>query len=356
MNNNIPQPTSNLSQVLANRAAESAEIDEVLQMQQEDATDNMVEEQVGERFTNLMKQEKGKSKDLKDRISLSKTEKTEKAVTKVMDVESAKKLAEGFVAKHPTLANAKKLMELRAKLEEILQKKEDVTPEEILEIINDIYPDATTNVVDLALSFLSQITEGQVKTRINEARDLWNSKFGKQIRAFHNLEETMFERSRSSSIQEAKSFGELYINIAHSPEEKTPHILYEKIKNASLDPNGILNFALFEQNTQDFLKSLGHELDADIVYEKFKKGDRSSKVMDEVNRLEMPQEEFIDGETINHRLPGASIDRAHLHQLMQVIKGTQAYLQVFKECEQRESLREKLLVSVGYLSNEASVE
>jgi type III secretion protein W len=134
----------------------------------------------------------------------------EKKIEEVMKAEGQEDLAQEFNHRNPEL-DAEKLNRLRAGL------KDTTTPEEILEMVEEIYSDAT--LADEAMEFLERSTTGDLNNAVRGARGLLNELRGREVIAGRNIAPAVETYHKKGLGETPTILRDLYRDITGNPRD-----------------------------------------------------------------------------------------------------------------------------------------
>lgn len=122
-----------------------------------------------------------RQKPIKARVP--KTEKAKEAAEerRLIPVEAMKEAAAQFQQRSRGELDAKLLMLLREYI------KDQDTPEDILKKVQEMFVDADPALLDEALSFLVETTQGDLQEKVKAAKELLHQRFGREVDAGHNI-------------------------------------------------------------------------------------------------------------------------------------------------------------------------
>lgn len=124
-----------------------------------------------------------RQKPIKARVP--KTEKAKEAAQerRLIPVEAMKEAATRFQQRSRGELDPKLLLLLREYI------KDQDTPEEILQKLQEMFADADPALLDEALNFLMETTQGELQDKVKEAKELLHQRFGRAVDAGRNIGE-----------------------------------------------------------------------------------------------------------------------------------------------------------------------
>lgn len=137
------------------------------------------------------------------------TEGKERKIEEVMKTQGQDDLAQEFNHRNPEL-DAERLSRLRAGL------KDNTTAEEILQMVEEIYSDAT--LADEALEYLERSTTGNLNNAVRGARSLLNELRGREVIAGRNIAPAV-ETYTKKGLETPTLLRDLYRDITGNPRE-----------------------------------------------------------------------------------------------------------------------------------------
>lgn len=137
----------------------------------------------------------------------------------MLPVERIKDSAEQFQRRNP---------ELKATILQMLREhiKPDDSVEDILRKVREFYPDVS--LADEALEFLLETTDGELARKVQEARDSFNSEFGRDITAGRNIGQQARQASEKG-LGTPTTMRDLYRDITANPRDSAT--LFEELSN-----------------------------------------------------------------------------------------------------------------------------
>jgi type III secretion protein W len=193
-------------------------------------------------FAARVKSEKS-IKTTKGRVSksLGASEKTQK----LLPLQKIKDSAQQFERRNPEL-KASTLVSLRELI------KPGDSKEEILRKIKEFFPDAS--LADEAFEFLLETTDGELARVVQEAKDDFNTQFGREIIAGRNIT-TQARQAAEKGLGTPTTLRDLYRDITGNPRE--PTALFEELSTryAFKDLKKVVDFLLHSLGAD--LKSKG---------------------------------------------------------------------------------------------------
>lgn len=160
---------------------------------------------------------------------------------KLLPIEHIKDMAGQFQKRNP---------ELRSNVLVLLREyiKTDDTKEDILRKLLEFYPDPS--LADEALEFLLATTEGELHTKISEAKDEFVQKFSREIIAGKNIT-ALAQQASEKGLGTPSTLRDLYRDITGNPRDT--NTLFEEL-------SGRYNYKELKKVTDFLLHSLGSDM------------------------------------------------------------------------------------------------
>jgi type III secretion protein W len=182
-------------------------------------------------------------------------EKTERKEEVIVEVQRLEEVSEQFSRKNPEL-QVRSLLLLRSRI------NQGDTREDILRKVLEMYPDHS--LADEALDYLLATTEGTLADEVRMAKEDFNARFGREIKAGKNIAEQAREFSQQG-LGSPTGLRNLYRDVTGNPRdanalfnELTTKFNYEKMKT-------VIDFLLRSMGND--LKSKGPSIDRGELYQ-----------------------------------------------------------------------------------------
>lgn len=199
-----PTTALNMDQIEA-AELQVAQAETAEQVETQATLKQVMEETVNPLSAKFPKTEKS-IEDHKARLKKTEKDELEQRLAPIKDIDTA---AEKFSKQNPELK--KQILVL------LLNKIKDCkTKEELLDILSQFYPDAT--LADDALKFLLETTKGSLHTIVEEAKQLHESKFGREIAAGKNIDQEV-QKYTTAGLGEPTKLRDMYRDITGNPRE-----------------------------------------------------------------------------------------------------------------------------------------
>ena len=168
--------------------------------------------------------------------------KEDAAEEQIAAITQADESAARFTKKNPELQK-QELLSLLASL------TEEDTAEDILQKVLEQYSDYS--LADDALLFLLDATRGEMKTKVQKARDILNENFGREIAAGKNIS-THARASAEAGLGKTSFLRDVYRDISGNPQE--PIALFDNLSRS-------FNF----NQLKEVLRFIFHSIGSDLV-------------------------------------------------------------------------------------------
>lgn len=235
--------------ILAKAELEIAQTETAQQCETDDTMKNVFEE-----GTNPLARAFDKSqKSIDDnKTRLTKTE-LQRMEAKIVGIKDSEETADKFAGSNPEFKKAILLL--------LLDKVKDCkTKEEILNILNQFYPDPT--LADEALQFLLETTLGDLKTLVEEAKQSHQDTHGREIKAGANIAEEV-QKYVSAGLGAPTRLRDMYRDITGNPRDPVVLFLEFSDKFPYKELRKVLGF-LFHSLGAD-LKSQGPSIEPGLL-------------------------------------------------------------------------------------------
>lgn len=185
---------------------------------------------------------------------MEKALKAKAAGKKLLPVERIKDSANSFQQRNPEL-KAKSLIALRESI------SEGDTKEEILKKLKDFFEDVS--LMDEALDFLLETTEGDLAATVKEAKDELNQQAGREVRAGRNIGEQA-RASAGKGLGEATTLRDMYRDLTGNPRDSIT--LFEELsqKYSFKELKEVIDFMLHSLGSD--LKSKGPSIPHGLLH------------------------------------------------------------------------------------------
>ncbi len=239
-----------VEQILAKAELEIAQTEVAQQVETEDTLKNVFEEGVNPLSRGLEKT----NKSLDDnKVRLKKTE-LEKLEARVVSVKDSEEAADKFTRQNPEFKKPILLL--------LLDKvKNCKSKEELLDILKQFYPDPT--LADEALQFLLETTLGDLKQIVEDAKQLHEETFGREIKAGQNIAEEV-EKYVSAGLGAPTRLRDMYRDITGNPRDPVVLFLEFSDRFPYKELRKVLGF-LFHSLGAD-LKSQGPSIEPGLLH------------------------------------------------------------------------------------------
>ncbi|MEI6242752.1 MAG: type III secretion system gatekeeper subunit SctW [Chlamydiota bacterium] len=160
---------------------------------------------------------KVKRKDKAEAQNPEEVAEEEETIEKIKEVEKTFETEEQLQKDYPELS----LRTLKALRESLLEAD---TPETILRKVLDFYPDFT--IADEALDLLLQTTQGDLASNVYLAKELLNTRHGREVKAGKNIAQEVKEFSEKG-LGTPNALRDMYRDITANP--RTPLFLFDQL-------------------------------------------------------------------------------------------------------------------------------
>lgn len=247
----LTSQAAGLEQVFEAQETELAQADTAMQLEAEDTLKNVFEEASNPLAFRALKQEKKGTDEFKIRMKKTEQDRLER---RLLPVEQIKDAANKFNKRNPEL-KAPILQLLADKIKGCKDK------EELKKILEQFYSDPT--IADDALDFLLEVTTGDLKELVKQAKEDHQQRFGREIQAGRNIQAEV-SKGAEQKLGAPTTLRDLYRDITGNPREPVTLFMELSDRYAYKDLRKVLAF-LFHSLGSD-LKSQGPSIPPGLLY------------------------------------------------------------------------------------------